>query len=72
MIHANNSIDTSIYYTYTLYIHTFRVEKTAPNLSEKKDNLFSVKLKLTLLIHGVHARSEGYCSCPMCVCVCPL
>ena len=23
-----------------------------------------------LLTLGVHARSEGYCSCPVCVCVC--
>ena len=34
----------------------------------------AVQVKHTSLTLGAHAHSEGYCSCPVCVCmyVCPL
>ena len=35
-------------------------------------SVYSYVRILVLLTLGVHACSEGYCSCPVCVYVCPL
>ena len=52
------------------YIHILIIIITFPYSTCISSFLGSSILRLCSLTLGAHVRSEGYCSCPVCVCVC--
>ena len=55
-----------IYYTvsYIIHYHVCSINYAISYIYHLRS------INYALLTLGMHARSEGYCSCPVCVCVC--